>query len=109
MRIVKHRVNTIEGLISTPESFGVEIDIRTKNSQLVLEHDPFSTSKVKLKDWLEFYNHSLLVVNVKEDGLENEILEITRHFGITNFSTGSSFSNSLQIFQNSLVYLLRKG
>lgn len=85
MKIVKHRVNTIDGLISTPGSFGVEIDIRTKNSQLILEHDPFSTSEVKLKDWLEFYNHSLLVVNVKEDGLENEILEITRHFGITNF------------------------
>jgi len=85
MKIIKHRINTIEELISTPELFGVEIDLRTNNSQLILEHDPFSTRQVMFTDWLKFYNHGLLIINVKEDGLEKEILEVTHNFGITNF------------------------
>ena len=85
MKIIKHRINTIEELVSTPKLYGVEIDLRSSNSQLILEHDPFSSRHVKFTDWLKFYNHDFLIINVKEDGLEKKILEITDKFGITNF------------------------
>jgi hypothetical protein len=67
--IIKHRVNTIEGLKSTPKSFGVEVDIRSNGEELVIHHDPFE-SGVLFNEWIKHYNHGTLILNVKEEGLE---------------------------------------
>ena len=36
-------------------------------------------------DFIEEYNHQLLVVNVKEAGIEKNILDILKNKGIDNF------------------------
>jgi hypothetical protein len=36
-----HRVNKIGDLKKISQEFGVEVDIRTYNNQLVLNHEPF--------------------------------------------------------------------
>ena len=84
MLLIKHRVNTIDDLIRTQQSFGVEIDVRTSGSDLIIQHDPFECG-VKLVDWLKYFRHKFLIVNVKEDGLENYIYSLIQSLNISNF------------------------
>ena len=77
MILISHRRNLIEELKDTPRKYGVEIDIRTKGKDLIINHDPCKNGAL-LKAWLEFYDHSLLILNVKEDGLEEEILDLLK-------------------------------
>lgn len=79
MEMIAHRVNTLEELRSLPLSRGAEVDIRTFGSRLVLNHEPKQDGPL-LDDWLGEYRHGTLILNVKEDGLEQEILQLlTRH------------------------------
>ena len=41
MEIIIHRINKIKNLKTIPTKFGVEIDLRDFNKDLVLQHDPF--------------------------------------------------------------------
>ena len=43
MEIIIHRVNKIKFLKSIPKNFGVEIDVRSFNSELILNHEPKKT------------------------------------------------------------------
>ena len=84
MEIVIHRVNTLDKLESVPVQFGCEIDIRAAGSHLVLHHEPFKKG-IRLSDFLEKYRHGLLILNVKEAGIENEILDMVRKASVKNF------------------------
>ena len=77
MKIYSHRRNSKEELISTPAKFGVEIDIRSVGNDLILQHDPF-TGGTLFTDWLGHYSHSGLILNLKEDGLESQLLTILK-------------------------------
>jgi hypothetical protein len=84
MILVRHRVNTITELKDTKNSYGVEIDVRSGPFGLYLSHDPLSRGDL-LSEWIKSYSHSLLVVNVKEDGLENEIVDLLRKHEVSNY------------------------
>ncbi len=84
MILISHRRNLIEELKNTPKKYGVEIDIRTRGKDLIINHDPYKKG-VLLKEWLEFYDHSLLILNVKEDGLEEELLDLLNKKKIKNY------------------------
>jgi hypothetical protein len=84
MIVIQHRVNDLLSLRSTPKALGVEVDVRSTGSELYLSHDPF-TSGVSFTDYLESYNHRLLVLNVKEDGLESACLELLQNFGVNDY------------------------
>ena len=73
MIIIKHRVNLIKELKRTDKNLGVEIDLRSGPSGIYLHHDPFKKGELFSK-WIRCYSHKLLVLNVKEEGLENQIL-----------------------------------
>ena len=75
MIIVSHRRNTIEELESTPSNLGVEVDIRSQSDELIIHHDPFSPG-VSFAKWLDSYKHKLLILNVKEEGLEDRIIQL---------------------------------
>ena len=64
MNFISHRVNTIEALEATDQAYGVEVDIRSHGSQLVIHHDPFAPG-VSFQDWLSHYRHGTLILNVK--------------------------------------------
>lgn len=81
MLIVKHRVNTSRELSSIPSIFGVEIDLRSSGHDLVLQHDPFVSGEL-FEMWLEHYSHQLLIINVKEDGLEEKAKSILNEFEV---------------------------
>jgi hypothetical protein len=84
MQIVAHRRNTIQDLRATPRSFGVEVDIRSQGSELVIHHDPFVRG-VRFIDWFAAYEHGLLILNVKEEGLESRLLDLMRSRGKEDF------------------------
>ncbi len=74
MNIVEHRKNLKADLISVSKNHGVEIDLRLSQGELVLAHDPYSPGE-KFSDWIQEFDHALLILNVKEEGLEEYILK----------------------------------
>lgn len=87
MTLVAHRRNTRMALVATPPKYGVEIDIRTTggpDGRLVLHHDPFVTGE-DFGVWLDAYRHGTLILNVKEEGLEERVTALLRSRGIENY------------------------
>ena len=84
MLIVDHRRNTIEQLLETSQAFGVEVDIRSQGKDLIIHHDPYERG-ILFETWLEVYNHSLLIINVKEEGLEEKIISLMIKYDINDY------------------------
>lgn len=84
MLYIAHRINDINQLKQTPSEMGVEIDIRSNGQDLILQHDPFITG-TKFYDWLKYYQHRLIILNIKEEGLEKRILSYLNEFNIKNY------------------------
>ena len=84
MHTILQRVNTIALLEKTPSDIGVEIDIRSNGEDLILHHDPFSQGEL-FEDWIRSYHHGILILNVKEEGLESPILKIMNQHKIKDF------------------------
>ena len=84
MKRISHRRNTIEQLRQTPIEFGVEIDIRSYGQDLILHHDAFVQGE-NFDRWLQEYRHGTLILNVKEEGLEEACLARMRQHGIEDF------------------------
>lgn len=84
MILIRHRRNTVAELQATPPEWGVEIDIRSQGPELVLHHDPFVAGE-RFEDWLEAYRHRLVILNVKEEGLEQRVLAALAARGIEEF------------------------
>ena len=77
MEIIIHRINTISDLKNIEPKYGTEIDIRAWGSKLVLNHEPFQDGE-KLVDYLDEYHHGTLILNIKEDGIEDDVLQLVR-------------------------------
>lgn len=84
MQLISHRRNTLAELLATPVNYGVEVDIRSHGKRLVLAHDPFIEGEDFVK-WLAHYNHGTLILNVKEEGLEQRLLALMAEHGIDDF------------------------
>lgn len=84
MILIAHRCNLIKELRSTPIEYGVEVDIRTSNGRLIIHHDPFEKG-VDFEDWLRFYQHRTLILNVKEEGLEPRLIELMGQYNIQDY------------------------
>jgi hypothetical protein len=84
MKIYSHRVNTILALENIDPKYGVEIDLRTNNRDLILSHDPFVQGDL-FSEWLKYWRGQPLILNVKEDALESYILEHLYKYEITDF------------------------
>lgn len=84
MKIVAHRVNTIQELKSLPRVYGAEIDIRCYKDQLILNHEPFEDGE-SLIEFLDEYDHGLLILNIKEAGIEHEVVKLVTDHGIKDY------------------------
>ena len=86
MEIVVHRINTVLGLRTVPTHFGTEIDLRARGSELYLHHDAFRDKDAEaFVDYLDAYHHGLLVLNIKEAGIESEVLRLVHERGIERY------------------------
>lgn len=84
MEIIIHRVNKLSLLKKIPFNFGLEVDLRTYKSEIILNHEPFKNG-LKFSDFLENYNHQTLILNIKESGIEDLVLEQIRKFKIKKY------------------------
>ena len=82
--IICHRKNTIKQLIDTSTEYGVEIDVRSYNNKIILNHDPMKNGE-SLNNWVRKYNHKFLIINIKEEGLEKYIIKILKNKKIKDF------------------------
>ncbi len=90
MIIIAHRINTIGQLQSVPLDFGIEIDVRYHEDNLILHHDPFSHHKLptpeKFSELLKNYQcKGPIIVNVKTEGVEEKCIELLNKFRINNW------------------------
>lgn len=84
-QIIIHRCNTVNQLRSIPKKYGVEIDIRSYKDQLVLHHDPFVKDTETFQDWIKHFEHESIILNVKEEGLEEKLIKIMKDYEIDNY------------------------
>ncbi len=81
---ISHRVNSVDKLLKVNSEYGIEVDIRANAGDIYLSHDPFIPGEL-LSDLLEKYSHKLIVLNVKEDGLEDRTIELLNQYNITEY------------------------
>jgi hypothetical protein len=84
MKIIKHRINTFSELQSLPSAYGAEVDIRSKGERLIIHHDPFIDGE-NFGTWLDAYHHGILILNVKEEGLEAQLISLMKSHGIDDY------------------------
>lgn len=84
MQIIAHRRNSIEELKSTPEEYGIEIDLRSYGNRLIVHHEPFTDAE-DFEEWIKYYNHKTLILNVKEEGIEYRVKKIVEEKGIEDY------------------------
>ena len=99
MNFIAHRVNTIKELLNTPTEYGVEIDLRDYQDQIILQHDPFKDGEC-FEEYLKNYNHGTIILNIKSEGIEYQVLELLKKYTVNNyFFLDSSFPmiNSLSL------------
>jgi hypothetical protein len=84
MIIVRHRRNQLGQLQETSPELGIEVDIRSRGEALIVHHDPFAAGE-DFEDWLKHYRHRLLILNVKEEGLEDRLAALMQTHGIRDY------------------------
>ena len=84
MEVIVHRINNLSKLIKIPKNFGVEIDVRDFKDKLILSHDPFKNGE-SLDTFLKNYNHGTLIINVKSEYIEFEILKLLNKYKIKKY------------------------
>lgn len=84
MNLIAHRRNTTAELQATPTKYGVEIDLRSHGSRLIVQHDPFVDGE-DFEHWLDHFQHGTLILNVKEEGLEERLIGLMAARGISDY------------------------
>ena len=84
MEIIIHRVNKTKELKKINHSYGVEIDIRSYNNKLILNHEPYDDGD-DLESYLKEYKHGSLILNIKEAGIEKDVLKLVQNYSIKNY------------------------
>lgn len=85
MLFCRHRINDPRALQGVPLEHGVEIDLRSDGADLVVEHDPF-TRGPRFEEWLDSYRHAFIVLNVKEEGLEERVTAALERRGVRDWA-----------------------
>ena len=84
MEIIVHRINSIKKLKKIPINFGAEIDLRVYQSKIILNHEPFKSGDT-LDNFLKHYNHGTLILNIKEDGIEDKVIKKVKKAKIKSY------------------------
>lgn len=88
---VCHRINSSNELELIDRNYGIEVDIRDHNENIVLAHDPFNTGE-SIEHFFDRYNHQLAILNIKSERIEFKIIEEMNKKNIRNyFFLDSSF------------------
>lgn len=84
MHIINHRVNKTSDLKTLKNSWGVEIDLRYHNKEIILHHEPFENGD-KFEDFLKIYKFNFLILNIKSEGIEEEVLRLVKKYKVGDY------------------------
>ncbi len=84
MLYIRHRINTVKDLKTVPADMGIELDVRYEGDKLILHHDPFVTGEL-FEDLLKEYNHKMIILNVKTEGIEEEVLRLIKKYNVKDY------------------------
>jgi glycerophosphoryl diester phosphodiesterase len=83
----KNSVGAFEAALN--DGFGIETDVRDLGSQLVISHDIPNARCQTLESFLEQYQrsnaNSTLAINIKSDGLAQELKSWLQKYSVTNY------------------------
>jgi hypothetical protein len=74
MLFVHHRINSLSKLREIDNNYGVEIDIRSWNSSLILNHEALQNGEF-FENWINECKNPLVILNIKSEGIEEEVLK----------------------------------
>ena len=99
---IKHRINTLEDLESVDYKYGVELDIRAEGERLILHHDAF-VKGIDFEEYLKEYNHGLMILNTKCEGMEEKILELMEKYQKQTMIVTSHDISLLRFFDDIII------
>ncbi len=89
MQIIQHRVNNLKKLKSTNKNYGIEVDIRYHNNDIILCHDALNhhnNACTKFSDMLEQYDlNGPIILNLKTTGVEEVCANLMQKYNIKNW------------------------
>ena len=95
-----HRINTSNELDNVEVNQGIELDLRDKDNNIILSHDPFSDGEL-FDDFLKKYDKNLIILNIKSERIEWKVLDLLKKYNISNyFFLDSSFPMIYQLSKN---------
>jgi hypothetical protein len=84
MLVIAHRINKIDQLKNIPSKYGVEIDVRCMGARLILNHEPHQEGD-DLEEYLKNYNHAFIIFNIKEAGIEQEVIALAEKYNVKDY------------------------
>ena len=91
MEFIAHRINTLKELETLPSEYGVELDLRDNSDGIYIQHNPFENGE-DFERYLMRYHHGTMILNVKSEGIELQILKLLKEYGVKSyFFLDSSF------------------
>lgn len=90
MALIQHRVNAVKDLLSLKPGLGAEIDLRSRvdsPGRIHLSHDAWVEGD-DFETWLRSFvkeERGPLILNTKEDGLEDKALELLAKYQISEY------------------------
>ena len=92
-----HRINTSNELSNFEDNCGIELDLRDKNENLILQHDPFKDGE-NFEEYLKNFNKQSIILNIKSERIEFKVLKLLEKHQINNyFFLDSSFPMIYQL------------
>ncbi len=89
INIIKHRINTINDLKNLSPEWGIEIDVRYHENEIVLHHDPYNHHLFgceRLESLLKVWtNQGTIILNLKSEGLEKDCIKLMAKYKIKNW------------------------
>jgi hypothetical protein len=71
-------------LKKVPVEYGVEVDVRVAGKELILNHEPYIGGEL-LKEFLSNYRHSFIIFNIKEAGIESDVIKLAQDYNIEDY------------------------
>ena len=84
MEFIAHRVNTVAELEKLPAEYGVELDVRDSGNDLIIVHNPFESGE-NFEQYLKYYHHGTMIVNVKSERIEHRIIELLEKYNVKDY------------------------
>ena len=89
MKLIQHRVNSLDDLKKVPLMYGAEIDVRYHEEQLILHHDPFNHHLSDPETLENFLSNCKItgpiILNLKTEGIEAKCISLINKYHIKDW------------------------